>query len=134
MTLQPNRRGLLPRLLGLAGLAMLGLSSPAAAQDTIKIGAAVSLTGSLAREGALLRDGYAFWQDALNKAGGLKVGDKTYKVAVVYYDDESRPQTSAQLTEKLISQDKVNFIFGPYSSGIALATASISERARPSCR
>ncbi|MBN9454330.1 MAG: amino acid ABC transporter substrate-binding protein [Bosea sp.] len=131
MTLtQQNGQGFLSRLrsLGLAGLALFGLAGTAMGQDTIKIGAAVSLTGNLAREGVLLRDGYAFWQDALNAAGGLKVGDKTYKVEVVYYDDESRPQTSAQLTEKLISQDKVNFIFGPYSSGIALATASISER------
>lgn len=113
-------------IMTLLGLLLLPLG--AAAQDVIKIGAAVSLTGNLAREGSLLRDGYQFWQDAVNEAGGIEVGGKTYKVEVVFYDDESKAQTSAQLTEKLISQDGVRFIFGPYSSGIALATAAISEK------
>jgi len=100
----------------------------AQAQDTLKIGAAVSLTGPFAREGQLLRDGYDLWKDTVNQQGGIKVGGKNYKVDIVYYDDESKAQTSARLTEKLITEDKVDILFGPYSSGIATATAAISER------
>lgn len=113
-------------VLGLAAAAALTL--PAAAADTLKIGAAVSLSGNFSREGGLLRDGYELWRERVNAGGGLKVGGKAYNVQVVYYDDESKAQTSAQLTEKLISDDGVAFVFGPYSSGIATATAVISER------
>ena len=116
------------RALGGAALCAV-LAVPAAfAQDTLKLGAAVSLTGPLSREGQLLRNGYDLWKDTVNAQGGLKVGGKTYKVDIVYYDDESKAQTGARLTEKLITEDKVSFLFGPYSSGIATATAAISER------
>lgn len=112
----------------LAGALLFATSGVGAAQDVLKIGAAVSLSGNFSREGGLLRDGYELWKNKVNAAGGLKIGDKIYKVNIVYYDDESKAQTSARLTEKLITQDKVNFLFGPYSSGVATATAVISER------
>jgi branched-chain amino acid transport system substrate-binding protein len=117
-------------LLSAVGSALM-LAAPAeraAAQETLKIGAAVSLSGTFSREGGLLRDGYELWKDQVNAAGGFKIGDKTYKVEVIYYDDESRAQTSARLTEKLVTEDKVAFLLGPYSSGVATATALISER------
>jgi branched-chain amino acid transport system substrate-binding protein len=109
-------------------LLSIGCLTAATAQEVLKIGAAVSLTGPFSREGQLLRDGYDLWKDTVNAKGGLKVGAKTYKVDVVYYDDESKAPTSARLTEKLLAEDKVAFLFGPYSSGIATATAAISER------
>lgn len=111
------------------GMAASGLlSGQAVAQDVLKVGAAVSLSGTLSREGNLLRDGYELWKEEINKKGGIKAGDKTYKVEVIYYDDESKAQTSARLTEKLVTEDKAAFLFGPYSSGVATATAVISER------
>lgn len=112
------------------GVLWLGCMSAAYAQDVLKIGAAVSLTGPFSREGQLLRDGYDLWKDTVNTKGGLRVGGKLYKVDIVYYDDESKAPTSARLTEKLLTEDKVAFLFGPYSSGIATATAAISERYR----
>ena len=113
-------------LVGVTPFAIMGTAARAA--DIIKIGAPVSQSGTFAREGQLLRDGYDLWKEKINAAGGLKVGGKSYKVEVIYYDDESNAQTSATLTEKLITEDKVQFLFGPYSSGIANATAAISER------
>ncbi len=104
------------------------LAPAKAAEDPVKIGAAVSLTGNFAREGNLLKNGYAYWEKLVNDAGGIEVGAQKHKVQVVYYDDESKPQSSARLTEKLITEDKVSFILGPYSSGIATATAAISEK------
>jgi branched-chain amino acid transport system substrate-binding protein len=100
----------------------------ARAEDMLKIGVAISQSGTFVREGQFLLEGYELWAEKANAAGGLKVGDKTYKVQLVSYDDESQAQTSAKLTERLISNDKVRFLFGPYSSGIANATAAISER------
>src|SRR5437588_3851239 len=81
---------------------------------TITFGAPVSLTGSTNNEGKYTKDGYDLAVEAINKAGGVKVGDKFYQLAIKYYDDESNPDTSAKLTEKLITEDKVNLLLGPY--------------------
>lgn len=121
---------IISRFAYLAGVLASGLLwiGAASAQDTVKIGAAVSLTGNFAREGNLLKNGYAYWEKLVNEAGGIDVAGKKTRVEVIYYDDESKPQSSARLTEKLITEDNVSFILGPYSSGIATATAAISEK------
>ncbi|GAC1577737.1 MAG: amino acid ABC transporter substrate-binding protein [Candidatus Elarobacter sp.] len=99
-----------------------------AAGDTIVFGSAVSLTGSLTKEGHLTQEGYDFWKDYVNAHGGMKVGGKSYKVDIKYYDDESKPATAASLAERLIDQDHVNFILGPYGSGTAFTVAQMVER------
>jgi branched-chain amino acid transport system substrate-binding protein len=102
---------------------------PAPAQaDTILFGAAVSFTGSLAKEGRLTREGYDFWKDYVNEHGGLRVGGKSYHVDINYYDDESNPQTAAHLVERLIDENHVNFILGPYGSATSFAVAAVAER------
>ena len=60
--------------------------------------------------------------------GGVKVGGKSYKFKVVYYDDESTPARGAQLAERLIKQDGVQFMLGPYSSGLTKAIAPVTEK------
>jgi len=99
-----------------------------AAQDKILLGAAISMTGKFAREGGELKGGYDFWRDWVNGRGGINVGGKKYKVDIIYYDDKSDTMTAAKLTEKLITEDKVNFLLAPYSSAIAFATSAIAER------
>jgi branched-chain amino acid transport system substrate-binding protein len=101
---------------------------PAAADDTIVFGAAVSLTGKTAKEGEYTRDGYNFFVDKINEMGGITVGGKKYKVAVKYYDDESKSERTAQLIEKLINEDKVTFILGPYGSAPSGTAAPICEK------
>ena len=108
---------------------LLGLSTkPAAAEDKILIGAAISMTGKFAREGGLVKEGYDFWKNWVNSRGGINVAGKKLKVEIVYYDDKSDTMTAAKLTEKLITEDKVNFLLAPYSSGITFATSAIGER------
>jgi branched-chain amino acid transport system substrate-binding protein len=99
-----------------------------AADDTIVFGAALAATGSTAREGELTKEGYEFWKDYINAHGGMKVGGKTYKVDIKYADDESNPQTAARLVEKFVSEDKVNFILGPYGSANSATAAAVVER------
>ncbi len=113
-----------------AALALLPFSfvAPAHAEDTIKLGAAVSLTGKYSTNGKNTKDGYDIAVQRLNSMGGVKVGGKTYKLEVVYYDDESTPARGAQLVERLISQDGVKFVLGPYSSGLTKAIAPITEK------
>jgi len=104
-------------------------SAPAgAAGDTIVFGAAVAETGRESKEGRLTQEGYDFWKDYVNSHGGIMVGGKKYQVAIKYYDDEDNPQTSAKLVEKLINDDKVNFILGPYGSSASFTTAAVVER------
>ena len=66
--------------------------------------------------------------DRINSMGGVKVGGKTYKFDIIYYDDESNPKRAAQLAERLISQDGVEFMLGPYSSGLTKAIAPVTEK------
>ncbi len=96
--------------------------------DTIYLGAAISLTGRYSTNGAHTQLGYDLAVEQINAAGGVKVDGKTYKLAIVYYDDESTPARGAQLAERLIQQDGVTFLLGPYSSGLTRAIAPITER------
>ena len=110
----------------LAGV--FGATTPAQAQDVITFGASLSLTGNLATEGSLVKEGYDFYVRRINEKGGIKVGDKTYKVAMKYYDDASTASTSVQLYEKLINEDGIKLLLGPYSSGVTFAAAAVAEK------
>ena len=119
------------RLGALFAVAALATSIPVIARaddGTITFGAALAATGSTAREGELTKEGYEFWKDYVNAHGGMKVAGKTYKVDITYADDESNPQTAARLVEKFVSQDKVNFILGPYGSANSASAAAVVER------
>ncbi len=114
-----------------AALAALLLAGPAAgAEKVLKLGASVGMTGGLSKEGNYVKDGYTLWMEMVNAKGGIKVGGDTYKVEIVFYDDKSDAQTGAKLTEKLITEDKVKFILGPFGSGITQATSAIGEKYR----
>ena len=96
--------------------------------DTIILGSAISLTGKYATNGLHTQRGYDYAAKIINEAGGVKVGGKSYKLAIKYYDDESTPARGAQLAERLIQQDGVEFMLGPYSSGMTKAIAPVSEK------
>ena len=96
--------------------------------DTVVLGAAVSLTGKYSVNGKNTKDGYDLAVKRLNEMGGVRVGGKSYKLEVVYYDDESTPARGAQLAERLISQDGVKFVLGAYSSGLTKAIAPVTEK------
>jgi len=115
-------------VLGLASAPLISL--PAMAEETIVFGAAISITGKTAKEGEYTRDGYQFAIDTINQLGGIKVGNKSYKVALKYYDDESKSERTAQLFEKLVNADKVNFLLGPYASAPTATAAPIAEKYR----
>ena len=96
--------------------------------DTITLGAAVSLTGKYTTAGNHTKNGYDLAITRLNEMGGVTVDGKQYKLAVKYYDDESTPARGAQLAERLIQQDGVTFMLGPYSSGLTKAIAPVTEK------
>jgi branched-chain amino acid transport system substrate-binding protein len=113
--------------------AALALSAAAVAgqthaEDTIALGSAISITGKYSQEGKNASDGYNFAVKKINDAGGVKVGGKTYKLEVKYYDDESTPARTAQLLERLINQDGTKYVLGPYGSGPTKAAAPVTEK------
>ncbi len=113
-----------------------GPAEPAASTDgestfdcTVTIGAPISETGRFAREGAWNQRGYDLWKEWVNtEYGGIKLGEQRCEAKLIYYDDESDPDTSAKLIERLITEDKVDFLLGPYSSTITLGTSAIAEK------
>ncbi|MFP5406067.1 MAG: amino acid ABC transporter substrate-binding protein, partial [Gammaproteobacteria bacterium] len=115
----------LPVVLGLAAAAS---SAPAQAQQTIRFGAPLPLTGALAPEALKVQQGFDLWAAQANKAGGIDVGGKKMKVEIVYTDYQSNTPRAVQAAEKLITQEKVNFLFSPFGSGAAKAASTVSER------
>jgi branched-chain amino acid transport system substrate-binding protein len=95
-----------------------------AAEAPIRIGVTTSLTGPLANFGALQRNGMQMWADDINGRGAL-LGRP---VELVLYDDGSSAEQVTKLYEKLITQDKVDFLISPYSSQLTLAAAAVAEK------
>ena len=122
-------RLMLPRLSSLLLVSSVGLFAPGAmAQDVIKFGAPLPLTGPLAPEAVKQQQGYDLWAEQANKAGGISVGGKKYKVEIVYADYQSNTPRAVQTSEQMITQNNVNFLFSPFGSGAAKAASSVSEK------
>lgn len=136
----PPRTGLksfVPRmpwaLLKLIALGTFGalLSNAANARvdgDTIILGSTISLTGKFFRMGVRAKRGYDLAVEKINQSGGVKVGNKSYKLSVVYYDDESIPAVAKKHAQHLIEQDGVKYFLGPYSSGLTKVVAEVTEK------
>jgi len=115
-------------LLGVVAGAMLLPGTVLAACETITLGSAISLTGKYATNGMHAKNGYEFAIQKIKDAGGVKFGGKCYNFNVIYYDDESKGDRAATLAERLINQDKVQYMLGPYSSGMTKAIAPVTEK------
>src|SRR5205807_507771 len=94
------------------------------------VGVPNSATGSLSAEGQLSRRGYDLWQDWANARGGIEVGGVRHRVRLVYADDQSQPQLSAQLAQSLLTDQKAQFLLSPYGSTTTAAVAAVAERHR----
>lgn len=117
----------------MAGIAVVGFLSAVSAYakvegDTIVFGAAVSFTGKYSTNGQHTKNGYDLAVSRINERGGVTVAGKRYYIRVKYYDDESTPARAGQLTDRLIKQDGIKFILGPYGSGPTKAMAPITEK------
>jgi len=117
------------KTLAAAAAATWVLCAPAQAQDTIKIGWAISKTGPFAAGASVTTlPNYQVWVKDVNDAGGIKVGNKKMKIEVVEYDDRSNSEEMIKAVERLATQDKVDFILPPWSTGMNLAAAPIFNK------
>src|SRR5712675_820189 len=118
-------------VLGCAFIGIVGWGasvSPAVADDVIRFGAPLPLTGALAPEGIKQQQGYDLWVEQANRAGGIAIGEKKYKVEIVYADYQSNTPRAVQTTEQMITQENINFLFGAFGSGAAKAASTVSEK------
>ena len=102
--------------------------TPPAFDGTVRLGAALSETGKYSVEGKDSRQGYDTWERWVNEEyGGIRIGDGRYRAEIIYYDDESDADTAGNLVQRLIDEDEVDFLLGPYSSGLTTGTSAIAE-------
>jgi branched-chain amino acid transport system substrate-binding protein len=94
----------------------------------IKIGISISLSGRYSIQGKESFEGLCLWIKDVNGSGGIFVEDYNEKIPLelLYYDDESSESKCKKNVEKLILNDKVDLLIGPYSSGLTLAVAPLA--------
>jgi branched-chain amino acid transport system substrate-binding protein len=112
----------------MATFSLLFTQSAMAACGEIHLGSAISLTGKYATNGVHAKNGYEYAIKVIKDNGGVMIDGKCYNFRVTYYDDESKGDRGATLAERLISQDKVQYMLGPYSSGMTKAIAPVTEK------
>src|SRR5689334_15282214 len=120
------------KLLKSTGLALLlsvtAFSLSARAADTVKVGVLHSLSGTMAISETSLRDVLLFTFDEINKAGGIKVGDKSYTIEPVVVDGASNWPLFAEKAKQLLEQDKVAVVFGCWTSVSRKSVLPVFER------
>lgn len=121
-------KSLFKQMAGLAVGASVALSGAAVMAQTIKIGTPLALTGGLADEGKKQVIAYDMWLNRINAAGGINVGGKRMKVELIRYDYQTSEQRAQQLAERLIVEDKVDFLLAPFGSGHTKVVAGVAER------
>jgi len=133
------------RLLVLTGLVLTGFVSSAfsqtvakpatasapvtaAAVKPVRIGFSIAQTGFMAEAAVSQINAYELWKDQVNARGGLMVEGKRRKVEFVKYDDQSKPEQSVRVYEKLINDDKVDLLFAPFGTQFHMAVAPVFEK------
>lgn len=103
----------------------LFLTKPALGmQQTISIGVSLALTGKYTAMGTMQKKGFSLWERHVNSKGGI-LGKK---VQMLFHDDQSNPERAKSIYSKMIEVDRVDFVFGPYSSGISESILPITEK------
>ena len=91
-----------------------------------------ALTGRYSLPGRQALLGAQAWVEDTNRAGGIWLHGSRAQLPLrlTSYDDASEPEQCAMLTERLITEDQVDILLGPYSSGLALRAAEVAQRSQ----
>src|SRR5262249_20448198 len=111
-------------------LATVALPVAAQAPTEIRVGATVAVTGPASAEVGHFKKMMELWAETINAQGGimLKEYGKRLPVKMIVYDDTSKPPDSVRPYEKLIIDDQVHVLLGPYSSPITVAASTVAEK------
>ena len=98
--------------------------------EPLRVGMVASLSGQFRAQGRQALEGAAAWARDVNAEGGIYVRalGRKLRVQLRFYNDESVARLARAMSEKLILEDQVNLLLGPYSSVLTLAVAPIAER------
>jgi len=101
--------------------------TPVASAQTIKIGLNIPITGDIPKVGEGSKYAAQMWLEDIEAAGGLKVGEKTFKVELAIEDNESKAESAVSAATKLITEDEVLAIVGPQSSKQAVPAGGVAN-------
>jgi branched-chain amino acid transport system substrate-binding protein len=101
------------------------LAVPVWAEDTIKIGFNIELTGDIPKVGEASKFAGEMLKERINGKGGLRVGNKTYQLEFIYQDNGAKAESATAAAMKLITQDKVLAIIGPQASKQAIPAGEV---------
>ena len=121
-----KREGFIGGLAAGSALAGFGTFPVEAQANPITLGAAISLSGIFSDGGHYSLEGYQLGIAHVNARGGV-LGRQ---LALKYYDDQSAPATGVRLYERLINEDKVDIVTGPYGTAISAPAANVAARYR----
>ena len=98
-------------------------------ENVILFGMPASLSGEFNVQGAQALHGVTSWIRDVNREGGIFVKDKgaTLPVSLIHYDDHSRLTSVRDCVTRLIEEDKVDILIGPYGSSLSIAAASVAD-------
>jgi branched-chain amino acid transport system substrate-binding protein len=94
------------------------------AGDAITFGVSVGLTGKYAEMGEMQKKAYLLWEQLTNRNGGLL----NKKVKLIIENDGSDKNTARKIYNRFIEKDRLDFVFGPYSSGLTDAVMPVAEK------
>ena len=94
---------------------------------SIRVGIPVSLTGQFSMQGRQTLAGIRAWADDVNRAGGLRVGGAIHDVELILHDDKSRRDSVISIARRLIVDDRVDLLIGPYSAVLTNTAAEVAR-------
>lgn len=116
----------------LSALLLVGVLAPPqpgiAQQPDLPIAAIVAESGRYATNGRQMRQAYVLAVERVNKDGGIKVGERWYRLALSVIDDESSPIAASRAAERVVRDQGRRFLLGPYGTGLARSVAPVIER------
>ena len=97
--------------------------------DSIRVGMCASLSGQFQVQGTQALRGTTAWVEDANRRGGLFVRDlgRALPVTLIHYDDRSKAADVRTLVQRLVAEDGVHLLLGPYSSVLTMAAAQVAE-------
>jgi branched-chain amino acid transport system substrate-binding protein len=106
---------------------LLILAPMASAEDTVKIGFNIPLTGDIPKVGEESKFAAEMMKADINGAGGIEIGGETYMVEFIYEDNESKAESAVSAALKLIERDQILAMVGPNSSKQAVPAGQVAN-------
>jgi branched-chain amino acid transport system substrate-binding protein len=106
------------------GIIFIAVSLCEAGEEPLRIGATVSLEGKYSETSFMIHNAYKLWEEQVNNRGGI-LGRP---VKLILYDDKSNKERIRSLYEKLITEDRVDFVLSPYGTPLTLVASEVTER------